>query len=144
MRKQKTIIFFVIEVGLAHIIRSMAIAEELSKLGFKVIYALPKRKWSLVKDSNVDFVDITGYTEKDGIDFVSKLDNLSYLHPLVTEERRILHKFRPDCIVIDFRLTAIASSANLGIPTFFITGSGGLPYGCYLPNPGVSSIFNYS
>lgn len=142
LEKKKTIIFFSVEVGLAHIIRSLAVAEELNNLGFKVIYALPKRKWPLVKYSKLDFIDITGYTEKDGIDFISKLDDLNYLRFRVSEERRILRKFRPDCIVIDFRLTAIASCASFEVPTFFITGSGGLPYGCYLPNPGIPQIIH--
>jgi hypothetical protein len=51
---QKTILFLPIEVGLAHITRSLAVAEVLADKSHKVIFALPKRKHSLLILFSVD------------------------------------------------------------------------------------------
>ena len=45
--KKKTILFLPIEVGVAHITRSLAIAEDLHMRDYAVLFALPKRKQSL-------------------------------------------------------------------------------------------------
>jgi UDP:flavonoid glycosyltransferase YjiC (YdhE family) len=134
---KKTILFFPIEVGLAHIVRSFAIAKELVNRGHRVIFALPKRKHALVKNSSVDVVDIAGYTDTDGIDFISEFKHQSFLIPHIKEELRVLKQYTPDSVVVDFRPTAIVSTALMNVPTIFFAGGGGMPGGCYIPNFGL-------
>ena len=56
---------------------------------------------------------------------------------IAKSDRAVINEHKPDMVIVDFRPSAVAASMSLGLPTFFITGSGGLPSGCYLPNPGL-------
>lgn len=137
---RKTFIFFPIEAGLAHIIRSLAIAEQLVSRKHKVIFALSKDKQHLVKNKKIELIDIREFFP-DG-QLVEKIKDPSYIYPFVQEEIDILKKYKPDVAVIDFRLSAVVSCKILKIPSVFITNSDGLFFKFYLPNLGFPKLFN--
>lgn len=137
---KKTIVFFPIEIGIAHISRSLAVAEALQARGHKVVFALPKRKQAVFRRSPVHFVEVKNFLPKDSLMNVSKLVDGTFLPPFVKEEVLLLKKYRADCAVVDFRLSALVSAKALGIPIVNITGSGGLPFGCYFPNPNMNPL----
>lgn len=139
---KKTIIFFPFEVGLAHLTRSFALAQNLQRKGHTIIFAIPERKISLFQSKGITLVPIKPYIEKDGLDYISKLKNIDFLLEHAQEEMKLLKRYKPDCAVIDFRMSAVASCSTFGLPIFFLAGSGGLPYGCHLPNPKLPAIFH--
>lgn len=135
----KTYLFFPIEIGLAHICRSLAIAEELHTRGHKVYFALPRRKQAIFANSPVHFVDIEEYMSDDdfGMD-VAMFRNPAYISKMVNSELKIIDTFKPDAIIVDFRISAFAAATLRNIKTYAIFVGDGLPYGAHLPNPGLA------
>lgn len=129
-----TILFFPLEIGIAHIARSLALAEELHQRGYNVIFALPKRKQSLFKNTSVKMVDILPYAEIDSLGFLPQLQNADFLEKHTRAELKLFAKYKPDIVVVDFRLTALASARITNTPIVYVSGGGGLPYGSYIPN----------
>ena len=73
----KTLLFFPVEIGLAHSCRSLAIAEELQARGHRVIFALPKRKQTIIRNSPIPCIVLSSYL-KDDINFlVSNITDLT-------------------------------------------------------------------
>lgn len=136
---KKTFIFFPVEAGLAHITRSLAIAEELVKRKNRVIFALTKNKQFLVTNKNIEVLDIGEFFNDE--QSIEKIKDPSYLSPFILEEIKILKKYKPDVAVVDFRLSAIVSCKIVDIPTVFITNSDGLPFQTYLPNLKLPKLF---
>src|SRR3989344_1091566 len=132
--KKKTFIFFPIEAGLAHITRSLAIAEELVKRKHRVIFALTKNKQFLVRNKNIEVLNIGEFFADE--QHLDKLQDLKYLFPLVLEELEILKQYKPDVAVIDYRFSAIIACKKVNIPVVLITNSEGLPPKIYLPDFG--------
>jgi len=134
----KTFLFFPIEIGLAHICRSLAVAEELSRRGNKVYFALPERKWKLFSRTTVTLVPIESYVAADDFGMNVKLfRDLTLIEKVVSEELALIDTYKPDAIVVDFRISAFAAACLRNIPTFAIFVGDGLPYGAKLPNPGL-------
>ncbi len=133
MNKQ-TVVFFPLETGIAHIVRSLAIAEELQKRGYKIIFCLPRRKHSLFKNTPVKFTDIKGYSHVDSMETLEKVRDPDFLLSQTNSELKILQTYKPDFAVIDYRISALVSCKSLKIPMAFITNTTGLPYQTYLPN----------
>lgn len=140
MKDRKTFLFFPLEIGLAHIVRSLAIAEELHHRGHKVVFALPKRKHEIVKNTPLTLVDVHSPLAADTIERLSLLRDKKVLRQQVKEELELIHKYKPDAIVIDYRISALAAAAIADVKTYFIAHGSGLPYGSYIPNPGLSSF----
>jgi len=134
---KKTFLFFPVEIGLAHIVRSLALAEELYSRGHKIFFALPQRKRELFKSSPINFVNIEPYLKNDSIN-LEVFSNIDFLKNKVIEEIEIIEKYKPDAIIVDFRFSAMASSLIKNIPTFCIMVGNAMPYGSYLPNTGLS------
>ncbi|MFH1535767.1 MAG: glycosyltransferase [Patescibacteria group bacterium] len=139
--KKKTFIFFPLEAGLAHIIRSLAVAEELVRRKHRIIFALTKKKQFFIKNKNIEVIDIGEYCS----DFQSanQIKDPSYIYPLVLEEIKILKKYKPDLAVIDCRFSAILSCKSLDIPSVFIVNSEGLFCKTYLPDFGLPKLVQY-
>lgn len=134
----KTYLFFPIEIGLAHICRSLAVAEELVARGHTVYFALPKRKWHVFAKTTVNVVPIEGYVYADDFGMNVKLfRDQSLMHSVVQQELTLIDKYKPDAIVVDFRISAFVAATMRDIPTFAIFVGDGLPYGACLPNPGL-------
>ncbi|MBI4008871.1 hypothetical protein HY357_01445, partial [Candidatus Roizmanbacteria bacterium] len=138
----KKIIFFPIEIGLAHITRSLAVATELKKRGHDILFAIPQRKKMLAEKTGLKTGEIIEYTNTDEIKFAENLKNESFLLKQVKSELVLIDQFKPDYAVVDFRISALTSCSLRNVPMFFLTGSGGLPYGCYLPNTGFSPFLH--
>lgn len=137
----KTYLFFPIEIGLAHICRSLAIAEELYKRGHKVIFALPKRKHHIFSRSPVQFVDIEEYNANDDFGMnVKGFRKQEYIEKMIQSELNLIDKYRPDAVIVDFRISAFAAAAIRRVKAYAIFVGDGLPYGAHLPNPGMSKI----
>lgn len=134
MARKKTIIFFPIDTGLAHITRCAAIAEKLTQSEMRVIFALAKSKQHLVKSKDLEIVDLEEFfaDEQD----LDKLKDPKYLSPLILEELKILKKYKPDLAVIDYRFSAIIACKKANTKVVLITNSDGLPPKIYLPDFG--------
>lgn len=130
----KTIVFFPFEIGIAHITRSLAVAEELHKRGYKIYFVLAKRKQSIVSSSPVTFVHLQTVVAYDALPktllFFRKKE---YISPMVQKEMKFLRSIHADLVVCDYQLTALASSAILGLKTIMLAHGSGLPYGFYIP-----------
>ncbi|MDA1316876.1 MAG: glycosyltransferase [bacterium] len=133
----KKILFFPIEVGIAHIARSLAIAEKLLQDGHDIYFALPKRKQSLYSSSPVKFIDIPGLVEKDSMQMLSYFKDTNRIRKYVTDELKLVKSIQPDIIFVDFRISALVTVAVSKIPAYFITGSSWVPFGGYIPNIGL-------
>ncbi len=131
--KRKTILFFPIETGLAHILRSLSIAEELKRRNHKVLFALPRRKQSLFKNTTIPFLNARQIMKGDSIQIVNLLQDPKFIAALAKEELSIVQKYNADAVVVDFRPSALIPPVIANIPTFLITGSTGSPYGFFLP-----------
>lgn len=135
---KKKYLFFPIEIGLAHICRSLAIAEELVARGHTVYFALPKRKWKLFSHTTVTLVSIESYVAADDFGMNVKLfRDPKLIDRVVSEELALIDKYNPDAVIVDFRISAFAAATIRGIRTFAIFVGDGLPYGAHLPNPGL-------
>lgn len=141
--KCKTIIFFPVEPGIAHVTRCLAIAGVLKKRGHRVIFAICKEKQQLPRQAEMEVVSLPIFLRDDFARWIETLKDPKQYLSTVREELQVLKWFKPDVAVVDFRLTAILASRMCGVPTVFITGSGGLPYGCYIPNPGYPRFLHY-
>ncbi|HYD35776.1 MAG TPA: glycosyltransferase [Vitreimonas sp.] len=131
------VLFFPTEVGLAHVTRSLAVAEAINFQGHEAIMAVPAFKHRLISNSPVELVDIPAYTEKNDAQVVEAFLDVPLLKRMIQAEMALIEKVQPDVVVVDFRLSALIAAAALKKRLFVITGSGGLPEGCYLPNPGL-------
>lgn len=140
MRNNKTFLFFPIDIGLAHLVRPIAVAEELVRQGHRAIVAMPKRKQQIFKHIKSEIVDISTHIEDDFKIRIADFSNYEFFKNLVSEELVLIDKYKPDAIIVDFRLSALAAGIIAGCKTYAITNSDGLPYGSYLPNPGFSPI----
>lgn len=133
---KKTFLFFPIEIGLAHIVRSLSVAEELHSRGHEVLFALPQRKRDLFKSSPINFIDIKPYLENDSVN-LGLFSDPDFLRSRIREELEIIKKYKPDAIIVDFRFSAMASGLIADIPIFCIMVGNAMPYGSYLPNTGL-------
>lgn len=139
MSARKKIIFFPIEVGVAHIVRSLAIAEEAQKRGHQVLFALSKSKEDLVKNSNIEVVTIKEFFPDEESAEIAK--DAPYLATFIPQELEILKAFKPDLAVNDLRMSALVSCKLANIPVFFISNTDGLPVKFYLPNANFPKFF---
>lgn len=130
-------LFFPEERGIAHVARSLAVAERLKLRGHSVLLALPTNKSDIAARSPVERVPVGRFVLDDDIDSIEQLMRPAFIEELVREEQAIIDRYRPDCAVVDLRISALVSAHSRSLPTFMITGSSGLPGGCYVPNPGL-------
>ncbi len=140
--KKKTILFFPVEIGLAHFTRSVAIAQALKKRGHKVIISTPKRKEELVKKTHMEYILCNNYFDKDDLTLIRKFNDINFDLPFVKEEEEIIKKFHPDVAVVDFRITALPACIKYNIPTVWLCNSSGLPYSIELPDFNGYKYFN--
>lgn len=139
MVTKKKILFLPVEIGLAHVTRSLAIAEEAQKRGHKVIFALSKQKQSLIKNKNIEIATINSFFSDQ--ESVEKIKDPSYVSSFISEEIDILRHYKPDLVVNDLRLSAIVSCRITKTPFIFVTNSDGLPVKSHLPNLGRPKFF---
>lgn len=139
----KTYVFFSTEAGLAHVTRSLAIAKELARRGARIVFAVGKEKHDLVRQSGFRPIK-TATALPDGFDTSSLLrwQNEAFVRAVAKEDYEIIKKYRPDCVVVDFRPPTIAACLAAGVPTAYVTGSGGFPYGCWIPGFGLPTTIH--
>jgi len=138
--KKKTFLFFPVEIGLVHIVRGLSIAEELFSRGHKVYFALPKRKHDLFKSTPISLIDIKSYLNVDNEINIKSFSDFRFLNNLVNQELAMIKKYKPDAIIVDFRISAMAAGLITKTPTYFLSLGESLPYGARLPNPGLSPL----
>lgn len=127
MPQKKTFLFFAIEDGLAHIVRSLAVAEELQKHGHEIHMALPTRRQEDFARSPVEFVEVPPYSEHDSMEELQHLfHNAEFEHHL-RRELELMSQMKPHAVVIDFRYTAAFAALALHIPVFSIANSTAIP-----------------
>ncbi len=132
--KQKTFLFFATEVGLAHISRTLSIAEILHKRGHKTIFALPKRRWFIFKNTSVKFVDVMPYIDYESIDIIKVVKNKLLLRKIIQSELRLIQKYKPDIVFVDTRITALCAATIDNRNVVMFGGSNSVPGFSYIPN----------
>lgn len=138
--KKKTILLFSVETGIAHVTRTLEIGRVLASRGHRVIFAIEKSKHEFARNTGVECVPASRSLEEGlSMESINNWKNVAWMLEMAKSDLAIIKQHKPDIIVVDFRPSAVAASMSLGLPTFFVTGSGGLPSGCYLPNPGLPS-----
>lgn len=136
MNRLLSVMFFPIDIGLAHTVRPYAIAEEMQRRGHKVFMALPKKKQSFFSRGTVPMVDIESYIVDESKIRVSAFSDYNFLKNLVDQEVELIRRHEIDVVVSDFRITALAAGMITGKKTYHITNGDGVPHSSYLPNPG--------
>ncbi len=143
--KKKTLIVFTVEAGLAHLTRSLAVGEALQNRGHRVFIAIHPSKHHFIRRWKLRAIPAEVSLDDNEIRLsmdrgINRWKDPRFVTRLARSDRAILDKIKPDAVLVDFRSSAVAASLSLGLPTFFLTGSGGLPYGCYLPNAGYPTL----
>src|SRR3990167_4001045 len=141
--ESKTILFFMTEVGLAHIARSLSVAEELQRLGHKTIFALPKRRWFIFNNSPVKFVDIMPYIEYESIDIIKVAKNKAALLKLIESELKVIQKYDPDIVFVDIRATALCAATIENKKVVMFGGSNSVPGFAYIPKSALPLFIYY-
>lgn len=136
-------LFLPFDVGIAHIARSLAIAENLQKYGHTVTMALPKRKRDFFeKNTSITLIDITPISLVDDFSASFIYKDAQKIVSFVHDEVAVIKKIKPDIIVTDFRFSTYISATLTHIPLYSIIGSGGLSYKTYTPNIGFPSLLH--
>lgn len=135
MSPQK-IIFFPAEAGIAHVTRSLAVAEALHSRGHQVLFVVHKSKHPLIKNTKVTLKSTSIFLKDEQVPILNTLNQPGFYTRHIKNDLKLISSFGPNKIVIDFRLPALIAAYQAKIPTFWISGSAALPQGCHLPNPG--------
>lgn len=133
---KKKIIFFPAEAGIAHITRSLAIAEALLNRGHQILFALHPSKYPLIKSTKVPLHPNTLFLEDSHVPVFNSLNTPDFYTPHIKADQKLIDSFKPDIVVADFRLPSLVAAFARQLPTYWISGSAALPQGCYIPNPG--------
>ncbi len=135
--------FLPFEFGIAHITRSLAIAEELERSSnLNIIFALPKRKHYLINSSSIKLIDATEYYPTDHIDVFKLVGEFNKINSFAESDIKILKKYKPDYVVVDNQPSALIAASVLDLPICFIDGGVAMPYPSYLPFPPLPVTFN--
>lgn len=126
--------FFCAEVGMAHIVRPLALADELHKRGYEIFFTLSKRKWKDFPNNNFNYIDIQQCINSDSIEVIKIFHNKNKIVKMIEEELVLIKKYKPDIIVIDLRPSTFISSFLVNIPTYVISSGYTIPYPVYIPN----------
>lgn len=137
----RKILFFSAEVGIAHLTRSLAIAQELQKRKVDVAFAVPKLKQDIFKKHHIQTFDVAPFLQDGDLDSAKKLLHPNKVESLVRSEIDVINKYKPDTVIVDFRPSALVATAITQKKTYYLTGSGGLP-SCYIPSLGYPQIFH--
>ena len=123
--------------------RSLAIATELKRRGARIVFAVGKEKHDFVRQSGFRPMK-TATALPDGFDTSSllKWKNETFVRAVAKKDYEIIKKHRPDCVVVDFRPPTIAACLAAGVPIAYVTGSGGFPYGCWIPGFGLPTTIH--
>lgn len=138
--KLKTYIFFPATTGIAHICRSLAVAEELKLRGHTILFAIPDNLHKVFRNSTIQFIHIDTYMSPnvtlDSINFKNK----KYIQKFIDQEISLIRQFKPDCVITDFRFTAYASATICKTKLVALFVGNALPYGAILPVMGKPKI----
>src|SRR3989339_173730 len=133
IHKKKTFLCFTISIGLAHLVRILAVAEELQRRGHTVLVTLPKSKHSHFSNSSVKFIDLPDYTTESSMTAIQKFLFQGNFQQHIFNEIELYDTYHPDAVLIDFRYTAAISALAKNIPVFSISNSTALPVVFSLP-----------
>lgn len=103
-------LFFPIDIGIAHISRSLTLAEELQSAGHDVSIAIPKVRHPLYSKTSVRLIDIAPLSKTMDLRSMEYLLDVKKIEKFIAVEREILRKYKPDRSIVDFRFSALVSS----------------------------------
>lgn len=143
--KKNKFLFFPLEIGLAHITRSIAIAEKMITDGHDACVVVPSKKIELFKDTIATLIPTEIYDDSEDSHPLHKFKDIEYLCHISKKEQEIAEKIKPDCIVVDYRLSALIACMICDKKTVFISDGGWGPHDFAMPNPGLEkTIFRTS
>ena len=135
--KKYIFLFFPLEIGLAHITRCIAIAEKMITDGHDAYVVVPSKKIELFKDTVASLIPTEIYSHSEDSHPLHKFRDVEYLYHISKKEQEIVEKIRPDCIVVDYRLSALIACMICNKKTVFISDGGWGPHDFVMPNPGM-------
>ncbi len=115
---------------LAHVARPLAIARAASP-SFDVVLALPAQYRWAVGDLEVETVDLTAQSPAEFARRLEKGDplyDLATLEAYVVDDRALIGRYKPDCILGDFRLSLGVSARLAGVPYAALANAYWSPY----------------
>lgn len=115
---------------LAHVARPLALARAASR-SFDVVLALPAQYRWAVGDLQVETVDLTAQSPAEFARRLEKGDplyDLATLEAYVADDLTLIGRFKPDCILGDFRLSLGVSARLAGVPYSALANAYWSPY----------------
>ncbi len=131
--KLRTYLFLPSTTAIAHICRSLAVAEELKKRGHSIVFAIPENFHHIFRNSIVDFTSIDTYMTKNVTFDTKNFRNIEFIKKYIDQEISLINKYKPDAVITDFRFTAYASATICNTKLFALFVGNALPYGAILP-----------
>ena len=120
--------------GLGHLVRCIAIAKELQRLGHAVLFACSERAIQTPRNAGLvcrtiqelpPFSPTALDTDRSTVKKKkSRLANVDYLSTSLKEEEALIRDFKPTLIIFDFRITGGVSAALAVIPSISIFNAG--------------------
>ena len=117
------ILFFPAEIGLAHIARSLAVAEACQRRGHDVVVALPKRKISSLPAVKLRIVEVEPMVDQESMAVIEDHFQPGFLERLTQSDRAIIETEKPDLVVFDFRFSALLAATLTKTPVVSIANS---------------------
>lgn len=117
------ILFFPAEIGLAHIARSLAVAEACQRRGHDVVVALPKRKISSLPAIKFRIIEVEPMVDQESMAVIEDHFQPGFLERLTQSDRTIIETEKPDVVVFDFRFSALLAAILTETPVVSIANS---------------------
>lgn len=133
------ILFFPRSSGLAHLLRCMAIAAELSQRGHKILFAAAENKTAFIRQAGWPNHVVTDFPEEDMGKLMfstlfSKNKTQSILKKMIVDDLEVIQKYQPDFLVMDTRYSMMITRQLINLPLVSIAAANHFPeYEQYIP-----------
>lgn len=130
---RKKILFLPIQTGYAHIIRSLAVADYMSRK-YEIFFAIEKRKYNHFSwPKSIKVLKVDEYRMDNVMEIVKSMDNHKIAKPEIEQYISLLKKVKPDIVVNDLNIYAFAACEICNIRQIMIFDSEGIPYTSGIP-----------
>ncbi len=124
---RKKILVSPVQTGLAHIVRSLAVAEELKKRYDVCVTLNPKKQSYFSLSPSIGIIKVIENLDNP-LELLKYANDHVFLKSQVERYLNILRKVRPDLVVVDVNPGVMIASELLGIPSVQLIDSEIIPY----------------